>query len=88
MRETLPSSPEARPFLLALGFVAAVAAVGLIVLWPGDTEGEVGAGIAGDTVRGDVVSIEKGPCPGAAAGEATCVSAGPPALTPSPTRGG
>jgi uncharacterized membrane protein len=71
----LASAPKARPFLLALGAIVAVTVVGLIALWPGETESEVGAGIAGDTVRGEVVAVEEGACPGAAPGEASCLSA-------------
>jgi uncharacterized membrane protein len=71
----LASAPRARPFLLALGGIVAVTVVGLIALWPGETESEVGAGIAGPTVGGDVVAVEEGPCPGATEGQSSCTSA-------------
>jgi uncharacterized membrane protein len=75
VREPPALSPEVRPFLVALGVVAAVAVIGLIALWPGETQTEVGAGVAGPTESGKVVSADEGPCPGAVTDEQSCLSA-------------
>jgi uncharacterized membrane protein len=45
--------------LLAVGTVA-----GLAILWPGDPEARIGAGLAVDTERGEVVEVRERVCPG------------------------
>ena len=64
-----------RPYLLALGAIVVVTLVGLVALWPGETETDVRSGVAGETEDGEVVSVEQAPCPGAPPGQPSCLSA-------------
>ncbi|MGH2742158.1 MAG: YibE/F family protein, partial [Thermoleophilaceae bacterium] len=51
--------------LTAIAVVLAVAtAAGLAILWPGNTEARIGAGLAVDTERAEVVEVEETICPG------------------------
>ena len=51
-----------RAFVAAAGVVAAVAAIGLIALWPGDVEPTLGAIYSGDTERAEVTELKDYAC--------------------------
>jgi uncharacterized membrane protein len=44
--------------------LAVATAAGLAILWPGDPEARIGAGLAVDTERAEVVEVEESVCPG------------------------
>jgi uncharacterized membrane protein len=51
-----------RLFLTLAGAVAVVTAAGLLVLWPGDFEAELGSGLAAETEPAEVVSVTYSQC--------------------------
>ena len=48
---------------IAVGIALATLA-GIVILWPGDADLRIGAGITVDTEDAEVVRVEEGPCPG------------------------
>jgi uncharacterized membrane protein len=53
-----------RVFTAIVAVLALATAAGLAILWPGDTEARIGAGIAVDTERAEATRVEEGICPG------------------------
>jgi uncharacterized membrane protein len=53
-----------RVFTAIVAVLALATAAGLAILWPGDPEARIGAGIAVDTERAEVTRVEEGTCPG------------------------
>ncbi len=58
-----PRSRVNRWFAMAVGIVAIVAVAGLVVLWPGDPEATLNAGLSAPTESAEVKAVEFGPCP-------------------------
>jgi uncharacterized membrane protein len=61
VRELLETG-TGRAFVAAAGVVAAVAAIGVIALWPGEVEPQLGAIYSGDTERAEVTELRDYPC--------------------------
>ncbi len=61
-----------RLFTAIVAVLALGTAAGLAILWPGDPEARIGAGIAVDTQRAEVTEVEETTCPGF--GEQRCQS--------------
>ena len=61
MRELLETR-AGRAYAAAAAVVVVVAAVGLVVLWPGDVEPKLGQIYSGDTERAEVTGIEEFAC--------------------------
>jgi uncharacterized membrane protein len=53
-----------RIFTAVAALLAVATAAGLAILWPGDPEAQIGAGISVDTERAEVVEVEETICPG------------------------
>jgi uncharacterized membrane protein len=53
-----------RPFALALAAIVTVTVLGLLLLWPDETEPGLSQGLAGETERAEVVSVRDAECPG------------------------
>jgi uncharacterized membrane protein len=53
-----------RLFTAIAAVLALATAAGLAILWPGDPEAQIGAGIAVDTERAEVTEVEETICPG------------------------
>jgi uncharacterized membrane protein len=53
-----------RLFTAIVAVLAVATAAGLAILWPGDPEARIGAGIAVDTERAEVTEVEETVCPG------------------------
>lgn len=52
-----------RPFAFATGAVALATLIGLLLLWPGDPETVLNAGLSAPTDLAEVRNVEFGPCP-------------------------
>lgn len=55
---------RARPFGLALVAIVTATAIGLAILWPGETEPGLSQGLAGETERAEVAAVSEADCPG------------------------
>ena len=53
-----------RLFTAIVAVLAVGTAAGLVILWPGDPEARIGAGIAVDSERAEVIEVEETVCPG------------------------
>jgi uncharacterized membrane protein len=52
-----------RPLAWAVGAIALATAAALVVLWPGEGDTELAAGLAAPTERAEVTEVAEGPCP-------------------------
>jgi uncharacterized membrane protein len=66
---TPSSSPRASaaergaPLRWLVGTVAAATAAALVILWPGESDAELAAGLTAPTERAEVTAVAEGPCP-------------------------
>ena len=52
-----------RPFAVAVGAVAVITLVGLVLLWPGEADTELAEGLTAPTERAEVTAVSYSPCP-------------------------
>ena len=51
------------PLAWIVGAIAAATVVAMVVMWPGETDAELAAGLAAPTERAEVTEVAEGPCP-------------------------
>jgi uncharacterized membrane protein len=53
----------AGPLAWSVGAIAVATLIALVILWPGETDAELAAGLAAPTERAEVTEVAEGPCP-------------------------
>lgn len=54
---------RAGPLALIVAAIAVATAIALMILWPGEADTDLAAGLAAPTERAEVTSVAEGPCP-------------------------
>ena len=54
---------RAGPLAWIIGGIAVTTAIALVILWPGEADTELAAGLAAPTDRAEVTEVAEGPCP-------------------------